>query len=60
MYASTGVQNYAVAICLQKEGCRLNQVYTSTRPRMSGESKVTNVRTTLRILYEILKLRLTI
>jgi hypothetical protein len=38
-------------------GCRVTSAVMQTRPRLSGESKVTNARTILKVLYEMIRLR---
>lgn len=57
--SSTGVQNYAVVMHGRRQGARVAQVRTVIQPRRSGRSKVANARTTLTVLADILKLRLT-
>lgn len=54
---TTAVQNYAVAIHCQRDGYRIRQTHTVIQPRMSGKSKVANLPTMLKILYEIILFR---
>lgn len=55
--SSSGVQNYSVVINALRKGQRIGRVSTVVGQRMSGRSKVANLRTTLRVLREVLALR---
>ena len=59
LHSDTGLVNLEVILYCRNRGCTIamSNVPQSTRPRLSGESKVTNLRTILRILWEMLKLR---
>lgn len=57
LYSRTSVQNFMVVIYCQKKGARFSQVSTDVRPRLSGVSKVANLRTVLKIMYDIARLR---
>lgn len=54
--STTAVQNYAVAIHCHKNGYRIQQVRTAIRPRLSGKSKVANLPTMVKVLYDLLRL----
>jgi len=54
---TTAVQNYAVVLQCQRNGYRVRQTRTVIQPRMSGKSKVANLPTMLKTLYDIMKLR---
>lgn len=56
--SSTGVVNFEVVLRARRRGCTIKAGTTNVRPRLSGSSKVTNVRTMLRVLRELVKLRL--
>lgn len=58
LLATTGVQNYAVAIHFRNNGAALQQLSSVVQPRISGSSRVANLRTVLHVLYEVLRLRL--
>jgi glycosyltransferase involved in cell wall biosynthesis len=55
--SNSGIQNYAVVINAMRKQQRLARVTTVVGPRLSGRSKVTNVSTTLRVMTDILRLR---
>jgi dolichol-phosphate mannosyltransferase len=57
LLSTTAVQNYAVAIHCRKNRCRIRQMPAAIHSRLSGKSKVANLPTMLRTLYDILKLR---
>lgn len=59
LVSSTGMQNYAVALYCQERGARVSQVWANVRPRISGKSKVANVRTICRILWDAVRVRAT-
>jgi glycosyltransferase involved in cell wall biosynthesis len=55
--SATGVQNYAVVRHFLRKGYRIAAVRATMLPRLSGQSKVANVATTARVLWDILRLR---
>lgn len=55
--STSGVQNYAVVMHAMQQKQRIAQVTTVIGARLSGRSKVANLRTTLRVLRDILGLR---
>lgn len=57
LYSKTSVQNYMVVIQCQKKGAHFSQVSTDVQPRLSGTSKVANLRTIFKIMYDIARLR---
>lgn len=57
LHSTTGVQNYAVVLHCQRNGNRIRQTRTVIQPRMSGRSKVANLPTMLKTLFDIMKLR---
>lgn len=58
LYSGTGLANLEVILQCQNRGCKIARSgVTETRPRLSGESKVTNLPTIFRTLWEMLKLR---
>lgn len=57
LYSQTSVQNYMIVIHCQKKGARFSRVSTDVQPRLSGASKVANLRTILKIMYDIARLR---
>jgi glycosyltransferase involved in cell wall biosynthesis len=56
--SNTGVVNFEVVMRCAARGCEIRSGVTRARPRLSGESKVTNARTIVRVLGELLALRL--
>jgi glycosyltransferase involved in cell wall biosynthesis len=54
---TSGVQNYAVVIQAMRRQQRIARITTVIGKRMSGHSKVANLRTTFRVLGDILGLR---
>jgi glycosyltransferase involved in cell wall biosynthesis len=59
LYSDTGLANIEVVMRCREMGCTIATSVTQVRPRLSGESKVTNLSTILQTLYELTKLRLT-
>lgn len=58
LYSDTGLVNLEVILHCQDRGCSIaTSGFTHARPRLSGESKVTNLRTIVRTLWEMFKLR---
>lgn len=58
LYSNTGLVNLEVILHCKDRGCSIvSSGYTRARPRLSGESKVTNLRTIVHTLWEMLKLR---
>lgn len=58
LYSGTGLANLEVILHCQNRGCKIARSgVTETRPRLSGESKVTNLPTIVRTLWEMVKLR---
>lgn len=57
--SSTGLMNLEMMLQLRAMGGRTVYApgFTLVRPRLSGQSKVTNLRTVLRTLWEMVKLR---
>jgi glycosyltransferase involved in cell wall biosynthesis len=55
--SETGVVNFEVVIRASRSNCVIASGSTTARPRLSGASKVTNLRTVLKTLWELLKLR---
>jgi glycosyltransferase involved in cell wall biosynthesis len=60
LVSATGVVNFEVVIRASRRGCTIGSGWTTVRPRLSGASKVTNLRTMWRIAVELLKLRVVI
>ncbi len=58
LYSDTGLANIEVVMRCREMGCKITTSVTQVRPRLSGESKVTNLPTILRTIYELTKLRL--
>ena len=56
--ASTGVLNYEVLMQCAARRCEIRSGLMETRPRLSGRSKVTNLRTITRTVWELAKLRM--
>ena len=54
----TGVQAYAVPIFCKNKGLRVGRIEMVWRPRLSGTSKVSNLRTVIKALYDTVKLRI--
>ena len=60
LQSNTGLANIELVMgCLAKK-CAVKYGELHVRPRLSGESKVTNLRTVARTFVEILKLRLSL
>lgn len=57
LVSSSGVQNYAVVINAIRNHQRIERVTTVVGQRLSGRSKVTNLRTALRVFRDIIALR---
>jgi dolichol-phosphate mannosyltransferase len=54
---NTGVLNFEVVMRCAARGCEIRSGVTRARPRLSGASKVMNVKTVVRVLRELLTLR---
>ena len=57
LHSDTGLANLEVIMYCRQWGCTVGSGVTHVRPRLSGSSKVTNVRTMARIFWEMAKLR---
>lgn len=58
LHSDTGLVNLEVILHCRQRGCVIaSSGVTRARPRLSGESKVTNLRTIVRTLWEMVKLR---
>ena len=57
LQSDTGLANLEVIMYCRQWGCPIGSGVTHVRPRLSGSSKVTNVRTMSRIFWEMAKLR---
>jgi len=57
LHSTTGLQNYVVAMHCQRNGYHIRQTHTITQPRMSGQSKVTNLQTMYKTFLDVIKLR---
>lgn len=58
LHSDTGLVNLEVMLYCRDRGCSIAKSgVTQARPRLSGESKVTNLRTIVRTLWEMMKLR---
>jgi glycosyltransferase involved in cell wall biosynthesis len=57
LISTTGLMNIELQMRCFAMGCRVTSAVMHTRPRLSGRSKVTNARTVLRVLYEMIRLR---
>lgn len=55
-YGTTGIQNFVPVLYCQRYNLRIEQIFTVIQPRLSGFSKVTNVSTMLKTLFDVLKL----
>lgn len=60
LQSDTGLANLEVFIYCQHQDCKIRSGVMQVRPRLSGESKVTNVRTISRTFWEMFKLRLSL
>ena len=60
LQSNTGVLNFEVVIRATRLGCRISSGHTDARPRLSGASKVTNVKTMTKVVWELVKLRFTL
>lgn len=58
LYSDTGLANLEVVMRCQEMGSKIATTVTRVRPRLSGQSKVANLSTTLRTIFEMAKLRL--
>jgi len=56
--SDTGLVNFEVYTQCRDWGCQVRSGVTQIRPRLSGESKVTNTRTVLKLLRDMLRLRI--
>jgi glycosyltransferase involved in cell wall biosynthesis len=56
--SQTGVVNFEIVIRAKRLGCGIASGWTTVRPRLSGSSKVTNLRTMLKVVWELVNLRL--
>jgi len=59
LHSETGLANVEIVMRCREMGRKIVSGVTQVRPRLSGESKVTNLSTTLQTIYEMAKLRLT-
>lgn len=59
LHSSTGLVNLEILMLCHQRGVRINEGLMHASPRLSGESKVTNVRTVVKVLWEMVKLRFT-
>lgn len=57
LHSSTGLVNLEILQQCHQRGVRINEGLMYASPRLSGESKVTNVRTVVKVLWEMVKLR---
>lgn len=57
LYSTTSIQNYMVVWTCRKDRCVVRRTHTAVQPRLSGQSKVANLRTILKILGDVAKLR---
>jgi glycosyltransferase involved in cell wall biosynthesis len=57
LQSETGLASLEVRLYCQMWGCRVRSGHARVRPRLSGESKVTNARTMVRTFWEMVKLR---
>jgi len=57
LQSNTGLANLEVRMYCRMWGCRVRTGPTQVRPRLSGESKVTNVPTMIKTFWEMAKLR---
>lgn len=58
LFSDTGLANLEVILNCRARGCRIaTSGVMQARPRLSGASKVTNLRTIIRTLCEMMKLR---
>ena len=58
LHSDTGLMNLELVMKCRKQGCRIGAGVMRASPRLSGASKVTNFRTVLRTLWEMLRIRL--
>lgn len=56
LHADTGLVNIEVVIECRQARCEIRSAVIQVRPRLSGESKVTNVATMTRTFWELVKL----
>ena len=57
--SNTGMVNLEVVLYCHRRACTFARGVMETRPRLGGASKVTNMRTIVRTLWETVKLRFT-
>ena len=57
LQSNTGLANLEVRLYCRMWGCRIRTGPTQVRPRLSGQSKVTNVPTMIKTFWEMAKLR---
>jgi hypothetical protein len=58
LHSETGLVNLEIILYCKKHGKKIAlSGVTQARPRLSGESKVTNLRTILNIFWEMWRLR---
>lgn len=57
LQSNTGLANLEVRLYCRMWGCRIRTGPTQVRPRLSGESKVTNIPTMIKTFWEMAKLR---
>lgn len=57
LYCTTGVQNFAVVLHSQRGRYHIQRMHTVIQPRLSGKSKVANLPTMLKTLFEIVRFR---
>ena len=57
LHSSTGLVNLEILMLCHQRGARIHEGVMHASPRLSGESKVTNVRTVVKVLWEMVKLR---
>jgi dolichol-phosphate mannosyltransferase len=58
LHSTTGVLNYEVVMRSAARGAAIRNGLTEVKPRLSGQSKVTNLATMIKATWELLKLRL--
>ena len=57
LYSDTSLVNLEVIMQCIQAGCRIRTGEITAYPRLSGQSKMTNVRAIFRVFWEVLKLR---
>jgi glycosyltransferase involved in cell wall biosynthesis len=58
LVSTTGLLNIELQMRCFAMGCRYTSAVMQVRPRLSGQSKVTNLRTVAKVLFEMIKLRI--